>query len=679
MKMSQRTTGFSNFDCGLGKTGLALRRQSLALLAVMSLILVNLSACLVNPDKEPPPQATAAKPGSASTANDGKTNTTGPALTLQDLSVREDQGQTGVFLKFSQPVSEFRHFPLPNPSRIVLDIFNSANRAAQPASFRIDTHWLSTLRLTNMDGSVRVTIDVAAATVPPYRVVPEDNGIRLVIGDVNPSFTTKKDVTLVRAGARIDIRAPEASASSAQSSAAQPLGTDKVLGDDKKYNGQKISLEFKDADIKNVFRLLGEVSGKNIVVTDDVNRKVTVRLIEVPWDQALDVIIDTNGLGKDESGNVIRISTAGRLKTERDNLAAAKKSEENLEPLQTAYLTVNYAKVLKGQGDTNTDKDLVEKVKALLSPRGKVEADQRTNTLIVRDIKSGIDDIQKLIGRLDTRTPQVLIESNLIETTPTFARSLGAELDFRVSTGAQFDSRALAGTPFVGSLTSVDTTKPTTLNEGLRLAFFQNRFGPFRDLNYALSAAEKEGNVKIISRPSVVTLNNVESTIESARIIRIRTSAATVGESGNLREIRAGINLKVTPQVSADGFVLLNIAVKSSTLDFGSQIENIPAENTREAKANVLVRDGETVVIGGILKDTSSNSEQGVPYLKDIPFLGWLFKKASWAKDFEELVVFITPRIIAAGAENLPSAEQIWRDQMKQTDGPAPAQTSLKP
>jgi len=194
-----------------------------------------------------------------------------------------------------------------------------------------------------------------------------------------------------------------------------------------------------------------------------------------------------------------------------------------------------------------------------------------------------------------------------------------------------------------------------------------------------LSAAEAEGNVKIISRPSVVTLNNVESQIQSANIIRVRTTAATVGEAGSLREIQAGITLRVTPQVSADGFVLLNIYAKSSTLDFGRTVDGIPQENTREAKANVLVRDGETVVIGGIMKDTSSDSETGVPYLKDIPYLGWLFKRWSVRKDMEELVVFITPRVIASGYENLPTADQIWREQMKQTDGTVPPVTFLNP
>jgi type IV pilus assembly protein PilQ len=640
--------------------------KTLALFAACVLLITSIGGCSVSADKKTPNPPAAAK----TSASKDVPKDPG-ALIIQDLSVREERGQTILIVKFSQSVSEFRHFPLPNPARIVLDIFGNPNRSAQAESYRIDTSTVATLRVNQVEGGLRLTTDIAAATVPPYTVAPENGGLRIIIGTENPSATAKKDVTIVRSGVRADIRTPEGFIT-VTPGAVKPLGTDKVPPEDKKYTGQKISLEFKDADIKNVFRLLAEVSGKNIVITDDVNRKVTVRLIEVPWDQAMDLIVDTNGLGKDETGNVIRISTAGRLKSERDALAAARKSEENLEPLQTAYLTVNYAKVMKGQNDTNTDKDLVEKVKALLSPRGRVEADQRTNTLIVRDIKSGIEDVQSLISRLDTRTPQVLIESNLIETTPTFSRALGIEMEALFNNGrVRTSNRFRANPPFEGS------PQPTPSDNLLIIPTTGFRFGYFgNNITQVLSAAEAEGNVKIISRPSVVTLNNVESQIESANIVRIRTSAATVGEAGTLREIRAGIILKVTPQVSADGFVLLNITAKSSTLDFGRTVDGIPQENTREAKANVLVRDGETVVIGGIMKDTSSNSDTGVPYLKDIPVLGWLFKKASWQKDFEELVVFITPRILAAGAENLPTAEQLWRDQLKQTDGTTSA---LKP
>ena len=274
-----------------------------------------------------------------------------PMQRIQDLAVREERGQTILLIKFSQPLSNYRHFPLPNPARIVLDIFGDAKQPGPSETYRIDTSAVATLRVNQLEGGLRLTTDIAAATVPTYSITQDNGGLRIVIGADNPSATAKKDVTVVSGGVRADIRSQDSAKAPGRAS-----GAEKGIGDKKEYTGQKISLEFKDADIKNVFRLLGEVSGKNIVVTDDVNRRVTLRLIEVPWDQAMDLIIDTNGLGKDENGNIIRISTAGRLKAERDALAAAKKSEENLEDLQTAYLTVNYAKVVKGPTDNNTER-----------------------------------------------------------------------------------------------------------------------------------------------------------------------------------------------------------------------------------------------------------------------------------------------------------------------------------
>ena len=659
--------------------GMARQKNSKQLLFGLFIFVACLQACSVASEKNSPTGKKASTPEALPTAvarPDTSTKTTAQerTLTLTDLSVREDRGQTVLLVKFSQPVSQFRHFPMPNPARIVLDIFGDVDRSAQVETYRVDTSAVATLRLNNVEGGLRLTTDIAAATVPAYTITSADDGLRIVIGVENSKTPLRKDAVVVQGGIRADIRSPNVSRAPTQGLVAS-AGTDKFLGD-KKYVGEKISLDFKDADIKNVFRLLAEVSGKNIIVTDDVNRKVTVRLIEVPWDQAMDLLIDINNLGKEETGNVVRISTQDRLKSDSDKSAAAKKSKEVEEPLQTAYLTVNYAKVVKGQNDTNTDKDLVEKIKAVLSPRGKVEADQRTNTLIVRDIKSSIEDVQSLIGRIDTRTPQVLIESNLIETTPTFSRALGIQMETLFNGGrVQSSTRFRADPPFNdASLAFLDRTAPVfTPANGFSFLYAGNSVAAL------LSAAETEGNVKIISRPSVVTLNNVQSTIESANVLRIRTSAATVGEAGTLREIRAGIRLRVTPQVSADGFVLLNIEARSSTLDFGRTVDGIPQENTREATANVLVKDGETVVIGGIMKDTSSNSDSGVPYLKEIPVLGWLFKKASWQKDFEELVVFITPRIMAAGSENLPLAEQLWRDRLKETEGATPLIISPQP
>ena len=572
---------------------------------------------------------------------------------IDELIAREERGQTILQIKFAQPVNQYRHFTLPQPARIVLDILDKSKGTATDETFRIDTNWVSALRVNAGENSLRVVTEIAAATVPAYTISPEDGGLKIVVGNVDASVNAKRNSVIVQGGRRVDVRAlaptPGAEAR-LQATEERPVG-------EKNYTGQKISLDFKDADIKNVFRLLAEVSGLNLVVTNDVNRRVTLRLVEVPWDQALDLIISTNGLDKEQIGNVVRISTAGTFKAERSDLLAAKKAREDFEPMQTVYHNLNYA----------TAKDLETKIKSLMSKRldAALVVDERSNTIMVRDIQKSIDDINELIAKLDSRTPQVLIESNLIETTPTFSRALGIEMEALFNDGrVRTSSRFMANPPFSGG------PQPTPAINQLVIPTSGFRFGYFgNNITSVLSAAEAEGNVRIISRPSVVTLNNRESQIESANIIRIRTSAATVGEAGSLREIRAGITLKVTPQVSADGFVLLNITAKSSTLDFGRTVDGIPQENTREAKANVLVRDGETVVIGGIMKDTSSNSDSGVPYLKDVPVLGWLFKKSSWQKDFEELVVFITPRVIAAGSENLPSAEQLWREQLKQTQG----------
>ena len=214
----------------------------LALLAACVIFIATMAGCSVSGDKKAPDQQTAAKPGGAKDAPKDL-SAAAEALTLQDLSVREDRGQTILLAKFSQPISQFRHFPLPTPARIVLDIFGNAKRLAQPESYRIDTSTVATLRMTQVEGGLRLTTDIAAATVPPYTITPEDGGLRIIIGTENPSATGRKDVTVVRGGVRADIRTPEGSTGAIQG-AVKSLGTDKVTGEGKKYTGEKISLEF---------------------------------------------------------------------------------------------------------------------------------------------------------------------------------------------------------------------------------------------------------------------------------------------------------------------------------------------------------------------------------------------------------------------------------------------------
>jgi len=594
------------------------------------------------------------------------------SLKIQDLSVREETGQTVIRLKLSKPIARYRHFPLVQPSRIVIDIFGDIKPQTEVQTFRVMTPLVETLRFSYGEGYARLTADVPGTEVPPYTVTAEDGGLRVVIGIQDAKTSSKQTVDLVKDGTRVDLRTAEVKPASSENQGSLPV-RDETRGQTKVYTGQKLSLDFKDADIKNVFRLLAEVSGLNIVVTDEVNKKVTVRLVEVPWDQALDLLIDTNGLGKEQSGNIVRISTAAQLKKEKDELAAAQKAKDDLEPLQTAYFNVNYAKV----------KELEPKAKLLLSKRGILTSDDRSNTIVVRDIQSVLDDVTALVAKLDTRTPQVLIESNVIETNPTFARALGTKFQF-----------TRGGFTFTSDFPPGSGTAAAGLTPNISV--FKNRLGGLTDLTVELTAAEKEGLVKIISRPSVVTLNNVPSTIQSLRILRIALPSSTNIASGSgaaagtavaTEKVPTGIILTVTPQVSSDGFVLMNISVKSSTVaptaspSSGAASSGVIPfdEISREAIANVLVKDGETIVVGGILKDTTTTDELGIPWMKNIPIFGWLFKNMSWTKQFEEMMVFITPRIAPEGSENLPTAEQLWREQLKKTQGDVPPYVSPSP
>jgi type IV pilus assembly protein PilQ len=656
--------------------------SALTMLAV-AVVAVSVSGCTLSdgpsktqepPQTPAPPKPSASKPGSGAA--------------VQDLVVQEDQGQTILQMKFAHPVTQYRHFTLPQPSRIVLDILDVSKGAPAEDTYRIYTNWVSSLRVNASENNLRLVVEIAGATVPVYTISPENGGLAIVIGTLDPKATSRKNVTLVKAGKRLDLASGEFSCPSSGEIKPAGASAERESTGEKKYVGQKVSLEFKDADIKNVFRLLAEISGKNILVTDDVNKKITVRLIEVPWDQALDLIVDTNGLAKEETGNVLRISTAARLVQDRKAQLDAREAARKIARRQTSYINVNYAAA----------KDLVDKVRQIIksSPDfaivpDAIVPDERSNTIVVHGTSKDVQDIACIVSRLDVRTPQVLIESNLVETTPTFSRSLGINMDTLFNRGrVRTSTRFTADSPFSGPSISflpegVPITNPAS---GFLFGYFGNNIAA------ALSAAENQGLIKIISRPSVVTLNRVPSTIKSERILRIALPSSTNIASGSgaaagtavaTQEIPVGITLTVTPQVSSDGFVLMRISVKSSSVANSATVSGGTAgvipfdELNREAEANVLVRDGETIVIGGILKDSAQDSTGGVPYLKDLPVFGWLFKNWSVQKNLEELIVFITPRIASAGTENLPTAEQLWREQMKKTLAEQAASTPSKP
>lgn len=488
------------------------------------------------------------------------------------------------------------------------------------------------------------------------------------------------------------------------------------------YSGKKISLDFKNADILDVFRIVAEVSGLNIVATDDVKGRVTLHLVEIPWDHALDILLQVNGLEKSRTGSVIAVSTAQRLETERSARLLAQTTQQKLTPLATEYVKVNYVKATgiaalitretqqKRSGATAgtapppvtpapeggvTGKS--QRV-ALMSPRGTIAADPTTNVLIVRDLPENIVAVRELIKNIDVQTPQVVIESYIVTTSDIALRDLGVQWGYQYKaspetgnpTGVNFPGRIGVGGSGLGLGSEdlpfiVDFPAGTSPGSGAALDLLLGSLSGSQSLNLRLSALEREGKLQVVSRPRVVTLNNKAAEIKARREVRVPIVAGSLSVSGGGRatgggnafqEFDVGITLKVTPQISSDGFVLLDVDAESSELASDSSAPPFPGSTTaipvirdvlkRTASSNVLIRNGDTFVLGGILQDNLSRQERGVPYLRDTPILGWLFKSRNRSLNKDELLVFITPKLISGFSPGaLPTAQQLWDERPK--------------
>ena len=431
--------------------------------------------------------------------------------------------------------------------------------------------------------------------------------------------------------------------------AAAETGTD--LPKRTRYTGRRISLEFKDIDMQNLLRLFADISHKNMVVSDDVKGKVTIALRNVPWDQAFDLILKTHGLGKEETGNIVRVAPAAELEKERKDALEAQKARALLEPLRVRLIPVNYA--LAG--------DVSDKIKDVLSDRGVVTVDTRTNVLIIKDIAENLAKAEGMVRNLDTQTPQVLIESRIVEAATQFTREIGIQWGGNAgfspvtanSTGLLFPSTATVsgaagGTPNAGTSANPNfaVNLPSAIGPGSGGGFgfiFGSAGGAF-NLNLRLSALENNGLVKTVSAPKVATLDNQEASIsQGVSIPFAQVSAAGVQTAF----IEARLELKVTPHVTSDGSILMKISATNNQPNAGITGANgQPSISRKEAKTQMLVRDGDTSVIGGIYTRATGVQVNTVPLFGNIPILGWLFKHQADTDGRTELLVFITPRIL---------------------------------
>ncbi len=413
-----------------------------------------------------------------------------------------------------------------------------------------------------------------------------------------------------------------------------------------RYSGEPISLNLKDADLKDFFRLVHEISGLNVVLDPAVRGSVTIVLDDVPWDQALAIVLKNNNMECEVEGNVLRIATLDTLKKEAESRKAQIEAQAEAVPKVTVTRFLSYAR----------SRDVTATIKRFLSKRGEVIADERTNALIIEDIPSVIPNVDRLIKELDRKTQEVEIEARVVAATRNFARDLGFQIGF----GWGNNPTGVGGVGAVGtSPISVGVPAPLFPTIGSnQIPLFSNlpALGPTSGISFTnassnyridalLTMAESRGLLKILSRPRVVTQNNIQALVRQGVKVPVVT-AAQLGGPPTVSYVDAFLRLTVTPQITVDRTIFLNVDVENTTPDFSRTVAGNPTLITQQATTQVLVTDGGTVVIGGVIQTQNSINIQQVPLLGNIPIFGELFKRRSVSTSTQELIFFITPRII---------------------------------
>ena len=422
-----------------------------------------------------------------------------------------------------------------------------------------------------------------------------------------------------------------------------------------KYTGEPISVNLKDVDLRDFFRLIHEISGLNVVLDPAVKGSLTIVLDEVPWDQALDIVLQNNSLDKQLNGNVLRIATKATMKSEAESQRDLERAQAEATPAITTTRVLSYAKATS----------LVNTLKKFLSSKGDILADDRSNQLIIHDIPSVIPAIDNLLRQLDVKSRQVEIEARVVSASRSFAEDIGTQLGFAGSTtsGRSFFS----GTPevgcsgIIGPIVSPSTcvsggptsgngvTSGTPLNTNLEAGTPTSGFAfTHRSANFAIdfiiNAAESKGVGKLLSKPKVITQNNEKAEVKQGTKIPIQT---TINNTISVQYIDAVLKLDVTPQITAEGTVFMDVLVENTQIDTGiPRVQGVPALDTEAAQTKVTVADGGTVVIGGIIISSQRVDIFQVPIVGSLPLIGHLFKRTSVSTQSQELLFFLTPRII---------------------------------
>jgi type IV pilus assembly protein PilQ len=460
---------------------------------------------------------------------------------------------------------------------------------------------------------VRIVIQLKKST--PVSVVQEGNSLVVVPGAAvasSPVSEISAPTPEKSSGSEVS---PEASSGETveKPTALNSKTLDEFLMGDTKFYGKKISIEVIDGEIRDVISFISEESGVNLVLSDEIKGKISVKLRQIPWDQALVVLMQTKQLGYIRQGSILRISTLASIRAETDSAKQLIDAQKQLEPLKVKVFPISYAKA----------KDLEPQAMGFLSTRGSAKADDRTNNLVVRDIAENVTKIEKLLSRLDTQTPQVYIEGKIVESKTSSARDIGISWADNSTGAANLD---LATGVFTGSGALSLTAK--------------------------LALLESDDKVKILSSPRIVTLDNQQANIEQSTQFPtyiVSVDAVTKAKTTTVEYKTVKLSLNVTPQITADGGVILKTEILreyAGAVDQRSPETGARSLNSRSAKSTILVENGNTAVLGGIYSTDNTEGNAGIPLLRKIPFIGWLFGVDKMTYDKNELLIFLTPRVI---------------------------------
>jgi type IV pilus assembly protein PilQ len=555
-----------------------------------------------------------------------------PRLVLDFAGTRLNLDKSRVSSEFS-PVLDVRSGqPLPGQARIVIDLAKNV-----PYSTQADGPDVTVL--FTAPSAVATPVESHPARVPAQRKLTAVSAPAMPL----PEWLTENDAAFARPAGPIPPVPQNAQAADAQAVSATPAA-------EKKYTGDPISVNLKDVDLKDFFRLIHEISGLNVVLDPSVHGTVTLVLDEVPWDQGLDIVLRNNGLTKEIDGNVLRIATQDTLKKEADARRDLLKAQTDAVEMVTVTRVLSYAQA-------NT---LVATVKKFLTTRGDVFADIRTNTLIIRDIPSSIPKIDNLLRQIDRKSQQVEIDARVVQTTRSFAREIGTEFGFSAPTG-QTGNTAFGGlvgnasflspvihsvsTPFsTGSATTNQIPLNTTLGATAPTSGFTfSTQGHNYAVDFLLSMMESHGVGKILSEPKGITQNNEKLTVKQGQQVPIQTN---INNTISVQYVDAVLKLEVTPQITSEGTVFLDVTVENTQIDQSISVQGTPALDTQSTQTKVLINDGGTVVIGGVVVNNQNTTINQVPLLGSVPLIGNLFKHTAINVTTQELMFFLTPRIL---------------------------------